>query len=63
MFHELIVSKGSQGSRGCCRAMTADCRACSAGITVAEFCKSHPQVVGCKGIKICNDIHRHVGNT
>ena len=50
MCHELIVSTGSEGSRGCCRAMTADCIACSAGITVTEFCESHPQVVGCKGI-------------
>jgi len=32
----------------CCKAMTAECLSCSEGITMAEYCKKMPELVGCK---------------
>jgi len=39
----------------CCQEMTADCLACSAGMTVEEYCEMHPGTVGCvtEEPKIC----------
>merc|ERR1712088_202014 len=31
----------------CCRAMTADCLACKAGVPVEEWCTGHPHQEGC----------------
>jgi hypothetical protein len=28
-------------------AMTASCLSCSAGVSVAEYCKANPNTVGC----------------
>jgi hypothetical protein len=31
----------------CCEALTAECMACSAGVSVKEFCMEEPKVMGC----------------
>jgi len=31
----------------CCRAMTAECLACSSQTTVADYCVSNPDTTGC----------------
>jgi hypothetical protein len=36
------------GGRICCKAMTASCLACAAGITPNEYCKKYPKTQGCK---------------
>lgn len=33
--------------RACCRALTAECLACNADMTVEEFCARNEQVIGC----------------
>ena len=33
--------------RACCQAVTADCLACTAGISVEEFCLDNPDIEGC----------------
>ena len=33
----------------CCRAMTADCLACAAGLSVPEYCANNIETVGCEG--------------
>jgi len=33
--------------RACCRALTAECMACSQGISVQEYCISNPDTTGC----------------
>ena len=48
----LVAAPGAQADlppqpRICCRALTAQCLACSAGTTVEEFCKEHSDAVGC----------------
>ena len=47
--------------RACCRAMTADCLACTADQTIEDWCKEHLEDRGCKGnniglIKILIDV-------
>ena len=32
----------------CCMAMTADCLACSEGMSVAEYCEANPETTGCE---------------
>jgi hypothetical protein len=32
----------------CCRAMTANCLACAAGLTIKEYCDENPTTAGCK---------------
>jgi hypothetical protein len=32
----------------CCRAMTAQCLSCSAGVSIDEYCKENPRTAGCK---------------
>ncbi len=32
----------------CCMAMTADCLACSEGVSVAEYCEANPETTGCE---------------
>ena len=39
-------------SRMCCKAMTAQCLACSQDVTVEEYCRDHPRTVGCQP-KMC----------
>lgn len=36
-----------RGDRVCCKAMTASCLACQAGISVALYCRTNPHVDGC----------------
>ena len=40
--------------RGCCRALTAECLACSKGQSVEQFCadEANKNVLGCEGILI-----------
>ena len=33
----------------CCRAMTADCLACTYGKSVAEYCAANIDTIGCEG--------------
>lgn len=40
-------SNGACRGRPCCRGMTADCLACTEGITVAEYCAKNPKTAGC----------------
>ena len=37
----------SKEPRLCCFAALASCFACAAGITEEEYCKLHPETVGC----------------
>ena len=32
----------------CCKALTASCLACAAGVTPAEYCETNPRTSGCK---------------
>ena len=41
------LDDGTSGGNICCRAMTKECQACSQGITVEEFCESHPGEFEC----------------
>jgi len=34
----------------CCKAMTAQCLSCAAGVSVDEYCKENPHTAGCKTI-------------
>ena len=43
--------------RVCCKANTAECRACSLGMTLAEYCTQNPDTIGCfrgEYLNICN---------
>ena len=33
----------------CCRALTAGCLSCAAGMTISEYCASNADVIGCEG--------------
>lgn len=44
---EWVSPEGFCRGRGCCRALTAECGACSEGITVDEYCKKKPHTAGC----------------
>merc|ERR1719203_1254455 len=37
----------------CCMGMTADCLACSAGVSVDKYCRKHPKTVGCPPRMCC----------
>jgi len=37
--------------RACCRAYTASCMACAAGITVKHYCAEKPDTSGCKSVR------------
>ena len=39
--------------RICCRAMTAACLSCSAGVSMEEYCSKNPNTVGCVDEKVC----------
>jgi hypothetical protein len=41
--------------RPCCKAMTAGCMACAAGLSVEEYCNRNPGRVGCPSKKITVD--------
>ena len=46
---------GTNGFDGiCCKAMTAPCLACAAGVTPYEYCLKYPETIGCKSD--CNDV-------
>ena len=34
--------------RPCCKALTASCLACSAGVKISEYCNKHPETPGCQ---------------
>ena len=38
--------------RACCKALTADCLACTIGVSVDEYCVRNPDTAGCSGNKI-----------
>ena len=35
-------------ARNCCAALQASCLACELGISVEEYCKDHPLMLGCE---------------
>jgi hypothetical protein len=41
-------TKPTKPPTACCKAMTADCMSCAAGVTVAEFCAKQPKTNGCE---------------
>ena len=45
-FH--VDARQASPRRMCCRAMTADCIACSRGTTVEELCKENPEKYYCR---------------
>ena len=48
--------KKKNSSKICCKAMTASCLSCQENISIKEYCKKYPNVIGCeKKIKI-NDL-------
>merc|ERR1719323_2635605 len=40
--------KSQPVEKACCRAMTAQCLACAAGVTEEEYCVQNPATDGCK---------------
>ena len=38
-------------SNTCCRANTAKCRSCAAGLDIEEYCENNPTIIGCEGVK------------
>ena len=44
--------------RACCQAVTADCLACTEGISVEEFCLDNPDIEGCPSKYI--DTKQHI---
>ena len=43
-----IGTIGNDPGRICCKAMTAQCLACAAGVYPYEYCQEYPQTEGCK---------------
>ena len=41
------LNRPKDAPKPCCRAMTAPCLACAAGVTQAEYCAKKPRTVGC----------------
>lgn len=39
----------------CCRALTAECLACTEGVSVDEYCENNPETVGCEPEVVCGD--------
>ena len=52
-----IVDYVDYADRACCRALTADCLACTEGVTIEEFCIDNPDVEGCPSKKEYQFIH------
>ena len=46
-----IIDYVDYADRACCRALTADCLACTEGVTIEEFCIDNPDVEGCPSKK------------
>ena len=44
--------------RVCCKALTAQCLACSQDVSVHEYCQEHPRTVGCKPRACTKDAKR-----
>ena len=42
-------------NRACCYANTAECLSCAAGMSVEEYCRRNPRVVGCDGTELTLD--------
>jgi len=53
--HKVEVKFLLHGTDGtpCCKAMNADCLACSAGMSVADYCNSYPETIGCDRTMCC----------
>jgi hypothetical protein len=49
-----VTDKGLLGPAGriCCKGVVAKCLACSAGTSLAEYCREHPGTVGCASSKL-----------
>ena len=45
----MALSEDEDSDTGCCYAITAECRACSVGLSVTEYCKKFPDTPGCHG--------------
>ena len=41
----------------CCRAFTASCLACAAGVTPAKYCEDNPHTHGCKPAVVKPELH------
>merc|ERR1711908_19186 len=39
----------------CCRAFTADCQSCAAGLSEEEYCKKNPSTGGCEKYNCCSE--------
>merc|ERR1711920_656419 len=39
---------GQDGAQVCCKALTADCLACAAGMNVEQYCQQHQGTAGCQ---------------
>ena len=35
--------------QACCRALTAECMSCAAGMSISEYCEINIDAVGCEG--------------
>jgi len=46
IFNYDIIQAIPQG-RACCYALTADCLACSAGLSKTDYCRDFPETLGC----------------
>ena len=47
----------------CCKAMTAECLACDAGVSVQEYCSNHPTTTGCSESGLNLEDTSNVGDT
>eukprot|EP00493_Phyllostaurus_siculus_P028047 UN28395 len=52
MVEVKFLLHGTDGTP-CCKAMNADCLACSAGMSVADYCDSYPETIGCDRTMCC----------
>ena len=46
---EGILAEDEHSDAACCYAITADCLACSAGLSITEYCNKFPDTTGCQG--------------
>ena len=38
-------------ANACCRANTAKCQPCAAGLDIEDFCENKSTIIGCEGLK------------
>ena len=46
-----ILGTHKSNAKACCRANTAKCRSCAAGLDIEEYCENNPTIIGCEGVK------------